>query len=358
MQKTFKLSPEEVAMLRAEVVFGSDHGKHYAVIPRQLDPETYQTIDRILQAMHGKWNTKSRRHEFKVGYKPASMMASIDVDGTIRIEKDGFFSTSDAVVDFMIEKADVQPGLRYCEPSAGTGAICLGLVRAGIEPGQIDVLETNSERQKILVDAGYRLVGTDFLEYPLEHRYDRILMNPPFEGAADAKHIAKAMKHLAPNGKLVGLAFGTFGFRSQYGGLRALVQSAELLPPGSFKEAGTDIDVYMVTFTRPEGMSDADIDAVEPAPAYEKEIEETVEEREYEDPLTLLRKIQQETLEAFEIMNGLMEMLGGEPVKLGPPAVPAPAPTPALPVSRQRGKSRRPVQVPGIEQLTIFGSSD
>ena len=61
---------------------------------------------------------------------------------------------------------------------------------------------------------GFALVGDDFLSYaPTGVRYDRIVMNPPFEKRQDTRHIDHALDLLAPGGRLVAIASGSFESR-------------------------------------------------------------------------------------------------------------------------------------------------
>jgi hypothetical protein len=111
----------------------------------------------------------------------------------------GFFPTPAPVVERMIELAQIEPGMSVLEPSAGTGDIADRL------PGdaQISVAEHNYQLRQILEAKGYQPLP-DALEVP--GRFDRIVMNPPFEDNADIRHVMHAFEHnLAPSGRLVAI---------------------------------------------------------------------------------------------------------------------------------------------------------
>lgn len=177
-----------------------------------------------------------------------------------------FFPTSEAVIDQMLEAAEIGEGMAVLEPSAGMGHIADKIrEKAQVDP---DVIELSGERRELLEMKGYLLVGSDFTEVkprsfftfgdvfrtadgrlgvmrgqgglgsdrvrflPLdengqpserraeylnrddlegvEHRgtqsgYDRIIMNPPFSKGRDIEHVRHAYDLLRPGGRIVAI---------------------------------------------------------------------------------------------------------------------------------------------------------
>ncbi|MBW6121596.1 PLxRFG domain-containing protein [Pseudomonas aeruginosa] len=177
-----------------------------------------------------------------------------------------FFPTSDAVVESMLDAAEIGEGMSVLEPSAGMGHIADAIRdQAGVDP---DVIELSGERRELLEAKGYRVVGSDFMDVQprssytfgdvfrapdgslgvmrgqgglgsnrvrfqpldesgmpddrrsqymdrddlvgLEHRgadsgYDRIVMNPPFSKGRDIQHVQHAYSLLKPGGRLVAI---------------------------------------------------------------------------------------------------------------------------------------------------------
>ena len=74
--------------------------------------------------------------------------------------------------------------------------------------------------------------------------FDRIVMNPPFTQGADIQHILRARAMLNPGGKLVALCAN--GPRQQEQ-LKPFAETWEILPEGSFQEAGTNVRVALLT---------------------------------------------------------------------------------------------------------------
>jgi hypothetical protein len=86
----------------------------------------------------------------------------------------------------------------------------------------------------------------------LNHREQRIVMNPPFANAEDIKHITHALTLLKPEGRLVAICAN--GPR-QNNALRPLVTdlkgSSEDLPADTFKDAGTGVRTVLLTIDKP-----------------------------------------------------------------------------------------------------------
>jgi len=72
-----------------------------------------------------------------------------------------FFPTPQSIADQMVEAAELAPGMRVLEPSAGWGHIAERIREAGIDP---DVIEVSSKRRELLEAKGFRLVGSDFMD--------------------------------------------------------------------------------------------------------------------------------------------------------------------------------------------------
>ena len=142
--KKISLTADEKELFLANVRFGQDGDEHTAVIINQLEREQYENLNRILGLMHAKWSGRKKRHVFKAGYNPFEMTAQLEAEGFITVAKDGFFSTPAELVKRLIELAefgDITPDVTIAEPSAGTGAIALGICETlGILRSQISVI--------------------------------------------------------------------------------------------------------------------------------------------------------------------------------------------------------------------------
>jgi SAM-dependent methyltransferase len=181
------------------------------------------------------------------------------VDGLKFANIPGYFPTPRAVIDRMIDLADI-PSHSACdvlEPSAGHGAIIDAL--AEVRPmATVTACEKWGTLRDILGAKGANLAGSDFTEFEPGTAFDFVLMNPPFEKGQDAEHIMRAFDMLKPGGRLVSVMSPGPFFRSDrksqefrdwfddHGGERID------LPAGSFKESGTGTASILVVLERGE----------------------------------------------------------------------------------------------------------
>lgn len=119
-----------------------------------------------------------------------------------RTKIDGYFPTPKNTVNRMIEEADIKPGEKILEPSAGTGHIADN-IKDQYADNRLDVVEYNNALNELLSDKGHNVVGNDFLKQTGE--YDKIIMNPPFEKGQDVDHVMHAYELLKPGGKIVSI---------------------------------------------------------------------------------------------------------------------------------------------------------
>lgn len=170
-----------------------------------------------------------------------------------------FFPTPPTLAARMAEMADIKPGMKVLEPSAGNGHIADAIKVAGVTP---DVVEVSSTLRDILKAKGYAPVEHDFLDYNPGPIYDRIVMNPPFSNRRDVDHVMHAMKLLKPGGKLVAIVgegpfFGQDKKAQQFRGqLDFLGAETEKLPGGTFMEdqrglPTTGVAARLVTIDKP-----------------------------------------------------------------------------------------------------------
>jgi len=152
------------------------------------------------------------------------------------------FPTPHDIAAEMTQAADIEDGHTVLEPSAGAGNIL-----QAIECGHVTAVELNHRLAARLRENFPRATvkQADFLACNGDlGLFDRIIMNPPFENGSDIKHIKHALHMLKPGGILVALCAN--GPR-QNDELRPLADEWTVLPPNSFKAAGTGVNVAMLT---------------------------------------------------------------------------------------------------------------
>jgi predicted RNA methylase len=227
----------------------------------QLDRKLYVAVADAIEALGGKWNKKAGAHLFDGEVAPK--LAALLDDGIVPVKNpDAFFETPPEVVRQVVAAAVLDDipsqGLRVLEPSAGKGAIALGLSAALSSDATLDTVELNPERAAILRNRGFWVHEGDFLAYSAEP-YDLIAMNPPFAITGDATawitHVRHALTLLRPGGRLVAIVPAGIVHRAdkKHQAIRALFDAATVEPlhPNAFKSSGTGVNACLLTYDHP-----------------------------------------------------------------------------------------------------------
>lgn len=174
--------------------------------------------------------------------------ATLKGGGIQTVSSPQLFPTPSNIAARMVELADIQTGERVLEPSAGTGRIIAELPF----DCQVVAVEINHSLSQLLKGMrGFNqlaVFNNDFLNLRPEifEPFDAIIMNPPFQNGDDIRHIKHALNFLKPGGRLIALcADGPRQARA----LQPLADMWEPLPPGTFKEAGTMVNVVLMKIT-------------------------------------------------------------------------------------------------------------
>lgn len=137
-------------------------------------------------------------------YDPSEVIEQIIFSGVVP-EKVSyqFYATKGSIGAEAARRLDAQPGMKCCEPSAGTGDL------AGFLPQESTLcIELAPVRAKVLEAKGFKTIKADFLEWASENpavRFDRILMNPPFSKGRAKAHLIAAAGMLKDGGRLVAI---------------------------------------------------------------------------------------------------------------------------------------------------------
>ena len=207
--------------------------------PEQLDRKLYVSVNKVLEAIDGKWNRKEKAHLFPES--PEDRIEEILQTGEYTHAKNeyNFFETPEPLAKRLIELAGVNGGT-ILEPSAGRGAIAKHI--------KCDCVELEDSNRKYLTENGFNLVGNDFLQF--SQPYDYIIANPPFSRQRDIDHVTH-MIELARK-RVVSVMSASIIFRTNRKTVefRNLIESkrGEImpLPEGSFKASGTNVNTCVV----------------------------------------------------------------------------------------------------------------
>jgi len=243
-----KISDEVLNVLERSKITGNK-----LVLPEQLDRKLYQSVNKVLECLGGKWSRGDKGHMFSVD--PAGLIDDAMITGEATDEKKEFqfFRTPKDVVMKLVEMAELKAGMSVLEPSAGDGAIVGAIQASGIIP---DVIELNPKNERKLVGMCLSVRIGDFLSmYP--GLYDRMVANPPFCKQQDVDHVLHMYRHLKPGGLLVSVMSPSWTFRENRKSIefRKFIKELDAevvdLPEGTFKESGTMIRTCIVKVRKP-----------------------------------------------------------------------------------------------------------
>jgi SAM-dependent methyltransferase len=243
-----RIADDVLAVLSAAETDGNS-----LILVGQLDRKLYERTNKCLEAAGGKWNRKAKAHVFDGD--AAERVDQMVLTGEVEIPKDefNFFPTPPEVIAELLKIAEIEPGHRVLEPSAGDGAIVDAARAAG---GFVYACELSEQRAIPLGARGLEwLAGMhvgDFLQLEPVRDFDCVVMNPPFAKRADIHHVLHAYKFLKPGGILVSVMSASVLFREDKltRDFRAFVGERlggiKKLPDGSFKVSGTMVNTVIV----------------------------------------------------------------------------------------------------------------
>ena len=218
--------------------------------PVQLNRTDYLAVNKVLEALGGKWNRKAGGHTFD--YDPSEKIEDIILTGEYTDAKKDyqFFPTPPKLAEYLCDLTEIDETTTVLEPSCGKGNIADAAWKRN--PARLLGIELNDDLKPLLVDKPYEvLIGQDFLSYS-EETWDRIVMNPPFSKCQDRTHILKAYERLTPGGILVSVASSSIlwrtdnrseVFRDFLSGVHATIEE---LDEGACKESGTMVRTCIV----------------------------------------------------------------------------------------------------------------
>jgi predicted RNA methylase len=230
-------------------------------LPGRLDSGLYELADAALTAAGGRWDKGKQAHVFpgQAAIAVAGLCALPDVPTALEHKQaTQFYPTPPEVAEQLITLAALGPGHQVLEPSAGTGAIAEPAAQIA---AAVDCIELVAGNAAEIRGGGYARIVTvrDFLAVAPDPRYDRVLMNPPFAGGAEVRHVRHALRFVKPGGRLVAVMSPGVTFHKSRAAreLRALVEAAggwfEELPTGSFAGSGTPAETVLAVVPVPGG---------------------------------------------------------------------------------------------------------
>jgi hypothetical protein len=246
--KTIKLDDEVLAILNRSTFTPTS-----VTLPKeQLDRALYVKVNKALVAAGGAWDKKSGKHLFDVDPRVSlSLTDAVVVDRRQTLQD---FPTPRHVGKQMVDLARISRGMRVLEPSAGRGELAAVILEeTGVMPHCVEI---DQQLAMGLISRGFPVQCTDFLDVHMPCDFDRVVMNPPFNGNDDARHVMRAFGLLRPGGILVAvIAANTLSKDTAVcKRLRAAFEEHQAAPPIQLPRktfADTDVATQVITMTCP-----------------------------------------------------------------------------------------------------------
>jgi len=160
----------------------------------ELSSKTQTTLEYI-----GGVNSKGGNWEFDYNVKP--VITEICRSGMLPEQKSHqYYPTPEHIALRVVEWADIKPGERVLEPSAGQGAIADQIRNDAL----IYCMDISKLHCDVLKAKGYeRVQCADFLKYYPSVKWDKCVLNPPFADKRAEMHVQHAAGSLREGGVLV-----------------------------------------------------------------------------------------------------------------------------------------------------------
>ena len=198
---------EVLADMHQAYTYGSTERRQY--IPNSLAfnysaqdgdrKHALKQAEAVLEAIGGQ---KTNGH-WCFDYSPKIIIDEIVANGCIPdVKSHQFYPTPDKLAEQAVALADIGPESRCLEPSAGLGALA-----SLLPPHLTTCVEVAPLRAQILKAKGLNAISADFLVWSQNHpqKFDRVIMNPPFDRGQWSAHLDAALSTLKTGGRLVAI---------------------------------------------------------------------------------------------------------------------------------------------------------
>jgi len=229
----------------------------------QLDRKDYVAVNKVLEAMGGKWNRKLSGHVFE--NDPTDVLDDIILTGEVTDAKREFqaFYTPETVATRLVELANIQDGEFCLEPSAGKGHILRFMTEYDCDIDYCEIMKyetgdiTSASNEWSIGKARVNHKADDFLTYEPGEVYDKVIANPPFSKQQDIDHVSHMIDCCKPGGRVVTIMSPGFTFR-QDKKTKAFRDKLDTcahyetheVESGAFKESGTMVKTVILVINK------------------------------------------------------------------------------------------------------------
>ena len=173
---------------------------------RNRDKHVLEQAIRVIESVGGVRETFQNQDYWQFDFNPADVIDEIVCSGCVPDHKSHQFYPTPTDLSWMLRTyAEIDPALHEClEPSAGIGNLAQHLP-AGSTCVEISRLHCQVLKSKL---PDHNVIQADFLSWSpakVGQKFDRIVMNPPFDQGRWRAHLEKAASLLADGGRLVAI---------------------------------------------------------------------------------------------------------------------------------------------------------
>ncbi|ALZ82521.1 hypothetical protein AhyD4_23180 (plasmid) [Aeromonas hydrophila] len=215
-----------------------------------FSPLSYQALRKALTKANGKYQDAS--FVFDSQETATDVLTKLMQGHDINIKKTlQYYPTTDLAGERLLDGLKLS-GKVVFEPSAGEGSIVRRALAAGAK--EVLAVELYEPFHESLRRAGGRVIGRDIFDVTPDDvaNVDVVLMNPPFSGAQDVKHVEYVLSIVPDHVEIHSIMSGAVPINSSriYQGFRSLLDAfgikPEDLPAGTFKDSGTQVKSCIV----------------------------------------------------------------------------------------------------------------
>lgn len=267
--------PEPIADVIRESLTTMTVEGNSAKLSAKLDRADYAKVNKILEALGGRWNKKAGSHVF-ANCDPEEVIASYLETGKLdKPEKFGFFPTPAPLARELVKLAGLRPGHTVLEPQAGVGGIA-SVCAEVVGKGSVTCYEIQQKNCDVLRSIGFQVEQVDFLTVEPTQQFTHVICNPPFEKQADIEHVLAGFRFLEAGGTMaaimsIGVTFRTNSKTTQFRAfLDSMGATIRVNDKNAFKESGTAAQTVSIVFQKPRDWpieTQARIEVTRPSPA-------------------------------------------------------------------------------------------
>lgn len=173
----------------------------------QLGSDEFAQVKEIAQIIRGRWvGGKTQGFVFPDEILPEPIIKDIVISGKVPpANRYSLYPTPAGVIESLFEiigdEIDWIDEPKILEPSAGVGGLVLA-IRERYPDARITAIEIDPINVAIMQGKGIEAIEADFEKTNWEDEFDLVIMNPPFDGVACARHFNHAYRAMKKHGAL------------------------------------------------------------------------------------------------------------------------------------------------------------